>query len=367
MPKYHLSLTDIDIDDQEVKAVTKVIRSGHLVQGREVAKLEKEFAALCGTKYALAVANGTAALHLALHSAGIKNGDEVITTPFTFVATANSILMVGGKPVFVDIDPLTYNLDPEKIISAITKKTKAILVVDLYGQPANYRKLRQIASKYSLLLIEDAAQSVNAKYYGKTTGSLADIATFSLYATKNITSAEGGVVTTNNRNYYEIGRLFRHHGQNENKKYHYEGLGYNYRLTDLQAAMALVQMKKLNRLTKKRQQLAAYYTQELRNIKGIVTPVLIPGAISVYHQYTIRITAKAKLSRDKLQAKLAKDGITTNIYYPVPLYRFSHLKQSGKLMNTENAAKEVLSIPVHPHLTDREAKYIISRIRHHAS
>ena len=354
------------INQEEEKAVIAVLKSGQLVQGPQVKKLEAMFARLSKAKYVLAVNNGTSALHTALHALGIGPKDEVITTAFTFVATANSILMAGAKPVFVDIDPLTFNLDPDKIEAKITKATKAILVVDLYGQPAPYQAIMKIAKKHKLLVIADAAQSIGSSYKGKPTGSLADITTFSLYATKNIISIEGGLVATQKQSYYKIAKLFRHHGMDENKRYYYAGLGFNYRLTDLQAAIALVQLKRLSKISRQRQQNALFYNQQLSNLKGLITPYKAPEAQHVYHQYTLRISKEAGFTRDQLQQYLAKKGIQTNVYYPVPLYKFPYLSPKASFKefpNCELASREVLSIPVHPLLTKVERQFIVNQIK----
>ena len=354
-----------DIGKREIEAVVKVLTSGMVVQGPKVKELEELFAKTAGTKYAVAVNSGTAALHTALHSIGIKPGDEIITTPFTFVATANSILMAGAKPVFVDIEENSFNIDPKLIERKITKKTKAILVVDLYGQPANYNEINKIAKKHKLLVIEDAAQSIGATYHGKPAGSLADIACFSLYATKNIISGEGGMITTNNKLFAENAKLFRHHGQDEKVRYEYFGLGYNYRMTDIAAAIALQQLRKIKILTGKRQEIAKKYNLAFRNIKGIITPKVSTGMSSVFHQYTLRITPQFKFNRDKFKDYLQEKGIQTAIFYPKGLYNFEHLKGNNRPKNfpvTETVSREVLSIPVHPKLTGQEIKYIIDTI-----
>lgn len=361
-----IKLSEPFIEKAEIDAVNKVLMSGRLVQGPLVKELEKDFSLLCGIKYAIATNNGTSALHTALHSLGIGKGDEVITTPFTFVATANAILMVGAKPIFVDIDEETFNIDSELIGRKITKDTKAILAVDLFGQPADYKKINQIAKKYGLFVVEDAAQSIGATYFNKKTGNLADIGTFSLYATKNITSGEGGMITTNNKNYYEKSKLFRSHGQDENDRYSYLGLGYNYRMTDIAAAIALQQLKKIDFLTRKRKQIAGIYNSELKDIKGLITPKVKTGIESVYHQYAIRITPEFKLTREKFRDYLHEKGIETYIYYPKGLYSFDHLRFGNEKENfpvTERITKEVLSIPVNPKLKNEDVYYIINVIK----
>lgn len=361
-----INLSKIIITEAEKTAVLEVLDSGMLAQGPKVREFEKNFAKSTGSKYVLAVSNGTAALHIALFAAGIGPGDEVITTPFTFVATANSILMAGATPVFVDIDEKTFNLDPKKIEKEITKKTKAILPVNLYGQPADYKALRQIADKHHLLIIEDAAQSVGAAFKGKMSGTLGDIATFSLYATKNITTGEGGFVTTDNEEWYEKAKLFRHHGQSEKTQYEYVMLGYNYRMTDIQAAIGIEQIKRLKKINGKRQQTAIKYNEAFKNIKGIIVPYIDSRSTHVFHQYTLRITEDFKYPRDEFREKLAAKGIQTNIYYPKPLYEFNHLQtrqDKDDFKNTEKIFREVVSLPVHPYLSSEEIEFIIKTIQ----
>ena len=232
------------IEDEEINAVVDVLKSGMLAQGPKVEEIENQFKALCGTKHAIATSNGTTALHAAVRALGISDGDEVITVPFTFVATANPVLMEGGKIVFVDVRDDDFNIDPSKIEEKITDKTKAIIPVDLYGQPYDYEAVKKIAGKHGLKILEDACQAIGATRNGKTTGQLGDIAAFSLYATKNIATGEGGMITTDSDEMAESVKLFRHHGQSESQRYEYIELGHNYRLTDLAAAIGVEQMKK---------------------------------------------------------------------------------------------------------------------------
>lgn len=361
-----ISLSKIKLGKKEIDSVVKVLKSGQLAQGKVVLELEKKFAKFCGTKYALAVNNGTAAIHSALYACGIKNGDEIITTPFTFVATANPILMMGAIPVFVDIDEKTFNIDHNKIEAAITKKTKAIIAVNLYGQPAEYEKINKIAKKYKLLVIEDAAQSIGAEYKGKMSGNLADIGCFSFYATKNIMSGEGGMITTNNKLFYERARMFRHHGENHKKRYEYYDLGYNYRLTDVLAALALSQLDKVKTITKVRQNIAKKYLKAFSPIKEIGLSEASNDRTHVYHQFVLQIKKNSKITRDKLKKYLLSKGIETNIHYPKLLNNFKHLKSAtndkSKFPVANKIVQEVLSIPAHPHLKKNEINYIIRTI-----
>lgn len=349
----------------EKKEVLKVLLSGKLVQGQQVARLENQFKKVTGAKFSIATNNGTSALHTALHSIGTKPGDEVITTPFTFIASANSILMVGAKPVFVDIEPDSLNIDPNLIENAITPKTKAIIVVNLFGQPANFHQINQIAKKHKLLVVEDSAQSIGAHYQGRRSGNLADVSCFSLYATKNVTSAEGGIITTNSESFFKKCVMFRQHGQLQNQTYDYLGLGYNYRMTDIQAAIGNVQMSKLAKITKLRQKIARLYNEGLSDINWIKTPVVVDES-HVYHQYTIQVQPVGGINRDSLSTFLKKHGVQTKVFYPKPLFEFPHLSYR-KPSQTEfpiarKIAKKVLSLPIYPSLKEVDVRYIVDKI-----
>ncbi len=355
------------IGKEEIEAVTDVLKSGNIAQGQKVRELEEKFAKFCGTKYTIAVNSGTAALHTALNSVGIKPGDDVITTPFTFIATANSILMAGAKPVFADIEQDTFNINPEKIKDKITKKTKAIMTVDLYGQLCDYEEIGKIAEKNNLTVIEDACQAIGAEFNGKKAGSFGDIGVFSFYATKNITCGEGGAVVTNNRDYADKSKLFRQHGRSNMSTYDYISLGYNYRMTDIQAAMLLEQFKKINIITKKRIENAKYFSKELGKIKGITIPAIKKNNKHVFHQYTIKIEKDFKLSREELVNKLSEKGISTGVYYPKPLHLCTHFKKfgykEGDFPVAEKLSKQVLSLPVHPNLSKEDLNCIVDAIR----
>lgn len=355
------------IEKEETAGVNKVLKSGMLAQGQQVAELEKKFAQYCGTKYAIAVSSGTAAIHAALYALGIRAGDEVITTPFTFVATANPILMQGAKVVFADISEEDFNLDPQAVIPKITPRTRAILPVDLYGQIYSYPALKKIAQQHKLKIIEDACQAIGATYKDKKAGNFGDAAAFSLYATKNIMSGEGGLVTTNNTNVAELCRRFRHHGQSEKTRYQYWDLGYNYRLTDLAAAIALAQLRKAERFNHKRRVHAQKLMRGLSEIKGIILPQVKKGYTHVFHQFTIRVTKNYKLKRDTLIAYLQNHQIGCGIYYPKPLHLHPHFKRLGYRPQdfpvAEKMAREVLALPVHPALTAQNLNYIIQTIK----
>lgn len=355
------------IDDKEIKAVSDVLKSGTIAQGPKVSEFEKIFAEFCGTGYAVAVNSGTAGLHTALSSAGIKQGDEVITTPFTFIATANTVLMQGAKPVFVDIQEDTFNIDAKKIGQKITKRAKAIVTVDLFGHLCDYDEINEIAKDNKLIVIADACQAVNAEYKGKKAGSFGDIATFSFYATKNIACGEGGAITTNNKGYAENAKLFRQHGRSNMVGYDYSNVGYNYRMTDISAAILLEQLKKIEVITKKRIENAAYLSKELCKIRGLQIPIVKEGHKHVFHQYTIKVGRDFKLTRDELIKYLNDKGIGCSIFYPKPLHLCEHIKKlgykKGDFPIAEKLSEQVLSLPVHPHLTMQEMDYIIDAFK----
>jgi dTDP-4-amino-4,6-dideoxygalactose transaminase len=355
------------LGDEEIKAVEKVLKSGMIAQGPKVREFEGKFAKFCGTSYAVAVNSGTAALHTALKVVGITPGDEVITTPFTFIATANSILMHGAKPVFVDAEEDTFNIDPNKIKQKITKKTKALIAVDLYGHLCDYDIINKIAGNNKIAVVEDAAQAVGAEYKGKKSGSFGDIATFSFYATKNITCGEGGAITTNNQESAENAKLFRQNGRSNMTAYEYASLGYNYRMTDISAAILLEQLKKADLITNKRIENAEYLSKGIAKIKGIAVPVVKKNNKHVFNQFTIKVENDFKLNRDELAENLKEKGIGSGIYYSKPLHLLEHYKKFGYKQGdfpvAEKLSKQVLSLPVHPSLTKDDLNTIIEAIK----
>ncbi len=362
-----IQISKPQITEKDIQDLTAVLKSGMIVQGPKVKELEEKFAKYCETKYAVAVNSGTAALHAALYALGIEEGDEVITTPFTFVATANSILMQNAKVKFVDIDEESFNLCPKALEKAITKETKAIVVVSLYGRPYD-QEINRIAKEHGIKVIDDACQAIGSKLGEKKSGSFADISCFSLYATKNIMCAEGGMITTDNAEWAELCKRFRHHGQSEQTRYQYFDLGYNYRLTDIHAAIGLNQLAKVEEFTEKRIENAKYYNQELNEIKGIITPNIPTGTRHCFHQYTLRITKDFPLDRDAFRAYLSENNIGSGIYYPQPLHLHPHKRlkmdhKEGDFPVSEKVAKEALSLPVHPSLKQSELKQIIKVIK----
>jgi perosamine synthetase len=339
---------------EERDAVEAVMASGELAQGRWVSEFEAAFAAYCGARFAVATSSGTSALHLALLAHGIGPGDEVITTPFTFVASSNVILYVGATPVFVDVEPDTFNIDPVCIEQAITPRTRAVLAVDLYGHPADIPRLAALCAAHRLVLIEDACQAHGAEIGGQRTGSHGT-ACFSFYPTKNMTAGEGGMITTEYAEVAEAARLLRQHGSRQ--AYVHDALGFNFRMTNLQAAIGLVQLRKLPRFNAQRVETATYYTQTLQS-EGLLAPVTRPGAHHVFHQYTVRLPGR----RDQTMASLVERGVDARVYYPIPLHRQPIYAQRGyaemHLPRAECAAHEVLSLPVHPGLSPQQVQYI---------
>jgi dTDP-4-amino-4,6-dideoxygalactose transaminase len=362
------------IGAEEKEAVLQVLASGQLVQGEQVARFERHFAQLCHVQDAIAVSSGTAALHLALLAHGIGPGDEVITTAFSFAATANAILLVGATPVFVDIEPDTYNIDPALVEKAITSDTKAILPVHLYGHPCDIDRLSQLAQTYHLTLIEDACQAHAATVHGKPVGGFGT-GCFSFYATKNMTTGEGGMITTDDPVIAERIRLLRSHGQKE--RYCHIDLGYNLRMTDIQAALGIIQLQRLEQMTMQRIANATFLTEQLDGI--VQTPIVRPEHRHVYHQYTIQVPR----DRDQWILHLRKCGIGTAVHYPVPIHQqpfYLARKNTYRcvnshdttpdnrtyldthLPNTERAAHHVLSLPVHPALNATDLTTIAKEV-----
>jgi perosamine synthetase len=345
------------IGEEEKQAVLEVLGSGMLAQGPKVKAFEEAFAEMCGVEHAIATTSGTTALHVALLCNKIGPGDEVITTSFTFIASANSILFTGAKPVFVDIDPTTFNINPDLIEAAITERTKAIMPIDLFGLVADMDAILEIAEKYGLKIIEDACQSHGASNNGRKAGSFGT-GTFSLYPTKNITSAEGGMITTNDAIIADEARVIRQHGMR--RRYYHDDLGFNFRMTDVHAAIGLAQLMKLPKFNQARQANAAFYNQ---NLKGVITPTTPKGYEHVYHQYTIRVTDGR---RDALIDYLRENGIGCGVYYPVPIHQQTYYtKELGydqHLPEAEKAAAEVLSLPVHPALSQEDLEKVVETI-----
>jgi dTDP-4-amino-4,6-dideoxygalactose transaminase len=346
--------------DEEKAAVIAVLDSGQLAQGPVVEAFEREFAAWCGVEHAVAVNSGTAALHLLMLAHGIKAGDEIITSAFTFVASANAALFVGARPVFVDIESQTYCLDPARVEAAITPRTRAILSVDLYGHPSAVHELRAIADRHGLVLIEDACQAHGAAIGAKKAGALGVSASFSFYPTKNMTTGEGGMITTSDAGVAEQVGILRQHGAAH--RYQHDVLGYNFRMTDITAAIGRAQLAKLDRFNERRRRNASVLDEGLAGLAGVVTPAERAGYRHVYHQYTVRIPR----NRDRFQERLRELGVGTAVHYEVPVHRqplyLGMGYQDVSLPEAERAAAEVLSLPVHPALTDGDLERIVEAV-----
>lgn len=365
VPSFTLSRQIEELREEFINSYIKTVDSGQFVLGENVKNLEDDIARFCEVDYGIGVANGSDALYLAILACGIGNGDEVITTPFTFFATAGAISRTGATPVFVDIDCNTWNLDPNKIEEKITTRTKAIIPVHLYGCPCDMEPISRLASKYQLSVIEDAAQAIGAEYKGRKVGALGDVCCFSFFPTKNLGGfGDGGMVVTHNQEIAEKIRLLRVHGAR--KKYCHEILGCNSRLDELQAAMLRVKFKYLHDWTVQRREIAQLYNRLFHEIglcdkMEITLPEEPSNYHHVYHQYTIQIQ-----KRNQLQKKLKLYGVESTVYYPIPLHLqqvFSNLSYNqGDFPIAETASKQVLSLPMFPELKDEEVEYVVEAI-----
>jgi dTDP-4-amino-4,6-dideoxygalactose transaminase len=346
------------IGEAEMDAVRQVMLTGMLAQGAEVAQFEQEFAeTLVDGRECVAVSSGTAGLHLGLLAAGLEPGDEVIVPSFTFAATANSVVLAGGVPVFADIDPVTFCLDPASVAAAITDRTRAIMPVHLYGHPADMTALRALADAHGLRLFEDAAQAHGATLDGRAVGSFGDFGMFSLYPTKNMTAGEGGMVSAATPEIARRLRLLRNQGME--KQYENEIVGFNARMTNLHAAIGRVQLARLAGWTAQRRRNAAFLSAHL---EGVVVPTVAAGATHVWHQYTIRVAA----DRDRVVAALREEhGVGSGVYYPIPNHELPSLRRFAPpvaLDRTAEAAAQVISLPVHPSLSDEDLDRIVTGV-----
>lgn len=361
------------INEDDIKAVEEVLKSDFLTTGPKIAEFERKFADYVGAKYAVAVSNGTAALHIACMAAGIGEGDEVITTPITFAASANCALYCGATPVFADIDPVTYNILPESIEACVTERTKAIIPVHYTGQACDMDAIHKIADRYNLIVIEDAAHAVGAEYKGKKIGSLSDMTEFSFHPVKHITCGEGGIVTTNREDLYEKLKLFRTHGITREEKFlhkvdgpwYYEqiDLGYNYRITDIQTALGISQLGRIDKFLEKRKKIAAKYDEAFRDFDGIEIPKQAEYSNSAYHLYVIKVD---KSIRKALFEYLRANNIGVNVHY-IPVYTFPYYREHGyenvKCENAEKLYESIISIPIYYDLSDEEQDYVIDKIK----
>ena len=367
------------IEDDDIKAVVDTLKSPLITCGPKVDELEKELCEYTGARYAVAVSNGTAALHCACIAAGIGSGDEVITTPMTFAASANCVLYCGARPVFADINPETYNIDPDSIRKCITSRTKAIIAVDFTGQVVEADEIRKICDEYGLLFIEDAAHSIGSSYNGTKVGNIADITTFSFHPVKTITGGEGGAVLTNDENLYNKISLAHTHGITHDEAmmkdlphegmWYYEqiSLGYNYRMTDFQAALLISQLGKLERFKKRRKEIVDYYDSELKNVDGIIIQKEIEQSDTCRHLYIIRLDENVlSCTRREFFDEMGSRGVQPQVHY-VPVYWFPYYQELGYKMglcpNAEEVYKGIMSIPLYPSLTEEETEYVVDVIK----
>lgn len=361
------------IDEDDINAVVDVLKSDYLTTGPKIAEFEQAVVSYTGAKYAVAISNGTSALHAACFAAGIGRGDEVITTPLTFAASANCVLYCGGTPVFADVDPYTYNIDPEDIRKKITDKTKAIIAVHLAGQPCDMDEIHSIAQEHNLIVIEDGAHALGSVYKGKKVGCLSDMTTFSFHPVKPITTGEGGMIMTDNEELYKRLVLFRSHGitrdnsmmtRNEGPWFYQQlDLGYNYRITDIQCALGCSQMRKLDKFLKRRRELVERYNNAFIECDNIVTPYQLPDTQSGWHLYIVQVK---NYDRKQVFETLRDKGIGVNVHY-IPVYMHPYYQEHGykdvHCANAEEIYSHIISLPLYPGLTDDQQDYVIDTLK----
>lgn len=354
------------ITDDEINAVVSVLKSGNLSLGPKYKEFEEQFAKHIGTKYACTVSSGTSGLHLALLAAGIKSGDEVITSPFSFIASSNSIIYVGAKPVFVDIDPVTFNIDPKKIEEKITKKTKAILPVHIFGQTADMDKIMKIAKKYNLKVVEDACESIDATYRGKKAGTFGESAVFAFYPNKQMTTGEGGMIVTNSKKINDLCASLRNQGRSPNMQWlDHKYLGYNYRMDEMSAALGIVQLKKLGFMIEGRKKIAECYNRNFETHSDLVSvPQTIFGNTHTWFVYVVQIK-NSKVDRNKVIEELNRRGIGSKPYLP-SIHLFEFYKKTfgykrGDFPISESVSSRSLALPIYIGLTQTQVKYIVEQ------
>jgi dTDP-4-amino-4,6-dideoxygalactose transaminase len=360
IPLLDLKAQWLSIKDEISAAINTVVESQQFILGPQVQALEEEAAKYCGTKFAVGVASGTDALLLALHVAGVGPGDEVLLPTFSFIATADSVSLLGAIPAFVDIDPSTFAIDPAQLEAKITSRTRAILPVHLYGHPADMDPINSVARRHNLKVIEDNAQAIGAKYKERKTGGLGDLGCISFFPSKNLGAyGDGGMIVTNSEAHSKHLRVLRNHGSA--KKYYATEQGWNSRLDEIQAAILRVKLRHLDNWGLARRKNATSYNQLLKGIPGVVSPVEAPWAEHVYHQYTIRI-----VNRDRVQSALTEQNIGATVYYPTPMHLqpiFAQLGyHEGDLPEAEKAVKEVLSLPIYAELTQQQIHRVVTTI-----
>ena len=361
------------IDQDDIQAVVDVLKSDFLTTGPKIAEFEQTVADYVGAKYAVAISNGTSALHAACFAAGIGPGDEVITTPLTFAASANCVLYCGGTPVFADVDPKTYNIDPEDIRRKITDRTKAIIAVHLAGQPCDMDAIHSIAHEYGLIVIEDGAHALGSVYKGKKVGSLSDMTTFSFHPVKPITTGEGGMIVTDNEEFYKKMALFRSHGitrddsmmtRNDGPWFYQQfDLGYNYRITDIQCALGCSQMKKLDRFLARRKEIVARYNEAFADCDNIITPYQLSDTESGWHLYIVQVK---NCDRRQVFEAMREKGIGVNVHY-IPVYMHPYYQEHGyenvHCANAEEIYSHIISLPLYPGLTSEQQDYVIDTLK----
>ncbi|MEK4146260.1 UDP-4-amino-4,6-dideoxy-N-acetyl-beta-L-altrosamine transaminase [Robertmurraya sp. FSL W8-0741] len=363
------------IDEEDVRIVVDTLKGAFITQGPAIEQFERTVAEYVGAKYAVAFSNGTAALHGACFAAGIGKGDEVITSPITFAASSNCVLYCGGRPVFVDIDERTYNIDPKKISRAITENTKAIVAVDFTGQPADMDAIREIAAEHKLVVIEDAAHSLGASYKGQKIGTLADMTMFSFHPVKHVTTAEGGMIVTNSQEYAEKLKRFRSHGitnlhlSKDEGPWYYEmiELGYNYRLTDLQASLGVSQMKKLDSFIERRRMIVANYNKEFSKLDGVQIPYQLQSTDSSWHLYMLQLDlSKFKAGRRAIFEALRAENIGVHVHY-LPVYHHPYYQglgyEKGLCPIAEEWYESAITIPLFPKMSDEDVQSVIEAVR----
>jgi len=359
-----IPIAEPDLSNEELKNVIDAVKSGWISsQGEYVSKFEREFAEYCGAKYGISTFNGTTALHLALKAIGVENGDEVIVPDLTFIATANTVKYCNAKPVFVDSHPEYWCMDPEEIEKRITKKTKAIIPVHLYGHPCDMDAIIDIARNHDIYVIEDAAEAHGAEYKGKRVGSMGDIGCFSFYGNKIVTTGEGGMCTTNNEELAEKMNLLKNHGMDPERRYWYNTIGYNYRMTNLQAAVGVAQLNKIEKFIEIKRKNAELYNSLLEGIDGMTPPPEMPWAKNVYWMYSVLIDEeKFGIDRDKLMKELEKEGIETRPFF-YPMHTLPPHLRNEKYPVAEFLSKRGINLPSAVTLKREEVEYICQKIK----
>ena len=365
------------IDEDDIKAVVEVLRGDYLTTGPKIKEFEDSLTQYTGAKYAVAISNGTAALHAACFAAGIKEGDEVITTPITFAASANCVLYMGAKPVFADINPRTYNIDPDEIRSKVTERTKAIIPVHFTGQPCDMDEILKIAQEYNLIVIQDGAHAIGAEYKGKKIGSIGDMTTFSFHPVKHITTGEGGAITTNNEELYKELILFRTHGITRDKDvllkdegpwyYEQQCLGYNYRITDIQAALGISQLDKLKGFLALRREYVKRYNEAFSAVNEIDLPYQLEDINSAWHLYIIKLKLeRLGCGRRQVFDELKERGIGVNVHY-IPVYYHPYYRQlgynKGLCPRAEELYERIITLPLFPKMEREDIEYVISNVK----